>query len=459
MSGSGPRRLRGWALAAFAAPALPVGALNTPLAVYLPAHYSGYVGLSLGAVGFAFFLVRTLDIAFDPLVGMLVDRTRTRWGQCRPWFVLGAALLSLSCVTLFQAQPGASFARLIAGLLLVYAGISIAGVVHPAWAARLSHDYDDRSRIYAWLYFGQSVGTFLLLGGPAVLGMLTALPPGGEVQVMGWALAVAAPVCVAIAIAATPEPPPAAARGGVEDRARLSDYLMLLKRPAMRRLFVADVFISLATGASIGLFVFFFRARGLGMPVINGMVLAYLAAAIASVPAWTWVARRIGKHRAMIVSAAGYVVALPTMAALPADRLELLFPAIAFMGLTFAASTFLIRAMAADAADEARLHSGLDRTGQVYALLAATQKMGAAVALGIAFAILERLGFNAADATSSAPAALTALTVLYVAAPAALMALGALCFVGYRLDAAAHRQILEALGEAHPPKATAASGV
>lgn len=439
------RRLRGWRLAAFAAPALPVGALNTPLAVYLPAHYSGYVGLSLGAVGLAFFIVRTLDIGFDPLVGMLVDRTRTRWGQCRPWFVAGAAALSLASLTLFLAEPGASLGRLIGGLLLVYAGVSIAGVVHPAWASRLSNNYNDRSRIYAWMYFAASVGTFLLLGGPALLGMAVALPAGGEVRVMGWALAIAAPVGVAIALATTREPPPAQARAGVEDRVRLSDYLVLLKRPAMRRLFAADVFISLATGASIGLFVFFWRARGLGMPVINAMILAYLAAAIASVPAWTWVARRIGKHRALIASAAAYVVVLPTMAILPPDRLDLIFPALGFMGLTFAASTFLIRAMAADAADEARLHSGLDRTGQVYALLAATQKLGAAVALGLAFAILERLKFDPADAAASSPAALNALTMLYVGAPAALMVLGALCLVGYGLDSAAHARIRQEL--------------
>ena len=43
---------------------------------------------------------------------------------------------------------------------------------------------------------------------------------------------------------------------------------------------LADVLVSLATGASVGLFVFFFRARGLGMTLINGMVLIYLAAAI-----------------------------------------------------------------------------------------------------------------------------------------------------------------------------------
>ena len=455
----GASGLRGWRLSAFAAAALPVGALNTPLTVYLPAHYSSYVGLSLASVGLAFTLVRTLDFGFDPLVGWLVDRTRTRLGQCRPWFALGALALAASCFVLFLARPGAGVGHLLGGLLLVYAGVSIAGVAHPAWAARLSHDYDDRSRIFAWLYFAQSLGAFLLLSTPLILTLLAARglvakpAPGAEIRVMGWALIAATPLLVGLALVVVPEPPPgghghAPGHGlgaGTSGRASLASYIRLLGRPAMRCLFVADALISFAIGFSIPLFVLFFRARGLPISIINAMVMAYLAAAILSVPAWTWVARRIGKHRAMMVSAAGYVVVIPSLAFIPPARLDLLFPALTLMGLTFAASTFLIRAMGADAADEARLHLGADCTGQVYALLAATQKLGAALALGLAFWLLGRLGFDAAHPAQSPQAALTALTVLYLGAPAVLMAAGALLFVGYRLDAPAHAEILRRL--------------
>jgi GPH family glycoside/pentoside/hexuronide:cation symporter len=438
------QRLGGWRLAAFAAPALATGALNTPLAVYLPAHYSSYVGLDLAAVGFAFFLVRTLDIGLDPLVGLLVDRTQSRWGQFRPWMVFGAVLVSLSSAVLFLAQPGDGLPRLIAGLLLVYAAVSVTGVAHPAWAARLSAGYDDRSRIYSWIYVAQSVGTFLLLALPPVLAGGRTPHPGADVQNMGWALIITMPFLMAAAIAWTPELRRGAPRHAADD-VRVADYLRLLERPAMRRLFVADVLVSLATGASIGLFVFFFRARGLGMTLINGMVLIYLAAAIVSVPFWTWVAGRIGKHRALIASAGGYVVAILGMGVIRAQLTALLLPTLAFMGLTFAASAFLIRAMAADAADEARLHTGLDRLGQVYGLLAATQKIGSALALGVSFWLLARLGFTAADPARSAPAALTALSILYIGVPALLMSCAAGVLVGYPIDAGEHARIAHEL--------------
>jgi Na+/melibiose symporter-like transporter len=111
------------------------------------------------------------------------------------------------------------------------------------------------------------------------------------------------------------------------------------------------------------------------------------------------------------------------------------------LGLTFSASTFLIRAMAADAADEVRLDTGVDRLGQIYGLLSSTAKVGSALAVGVAFAIMDKVGFNPALGGSNGPAALTVLTLVYVGAPALSTAIGLAAIVGYRLDNAEHARV------------------
>ena len=68
-------RRSNWTLAALAAPCLPLAGLGLPLVVYLPEYYANELGLSLGAVGMAFMLVRLLDMAFDPYIGGVMDRT------------------------------------------------------------------------------------------------------------------------------------------------------------------------------------------------------------------------------------------------------------------------------------------------------------------------------------------------------------------------------------------------
>ena len=447
-------QVNGWGLLRFIAPALPVGALGIPMALYLPPYFSGHVGLSLAAVGFAFFVVRTGDIFVDPLVGLFLDRTRTPWGQCRPWLAGGGMFISAGCLMLFLAQPGATVANLVAGLAILYLGTSMAGVAHPAWAARLSSNYNQRSSIYAWMYVASTVGTFFVLGAPTALGALGRLRPGGDVNAMGWGIAVAMPICLFIALVSTAEPPPAAKHAGRDDRVHFSDYLVLLRRPAIARLVLADVLTSVGVGLSTSLFLFFWRARGVSHTNTSVLVLVYLVASVAAVPIWMVVAKRIGKHRALMLSCFGFIAVIPGMAFLPADHLEILAPAIAVLGLTFAGQ-FLIRAMAADAADDARLQSGLDRTGQVYALLSSTAKAASAIAVGGGYGILDWAGFKPAETAVNTASAIGVLQALYIGFPAVAMLLGALTFVGYRLDGREHARILRELAlrdvAAHSP--------
>ncbi|MBP1637028.1 MAG: sugar (Glycoside-Pentoside-Hexuronide) transporter, partial [Acidobacteria bacterium] len=53
--------------------------------LYQTRFYTDTVGLSAVAVGTMFLVLRLADAAFDPAIGALSDRTRTRWGSFRPW--------------------------------------------------------------------------------------------------------------------------------------------------------------------------------------------------------------------------------------------------------------------------------------------------------------------------------------------------------------------------------------
>ena len=53
--------------------------------LYQTRFYTDTVGLSAVAVGTMFLVLRLADAVFDPAIGALADRTRTRWGSFRPW--------------------------------------------------------------------------------------------------------------------------------------------------------------------------------------------------------------------------------------------------------------------------------------------------------------------------------------------------------------------------------------
>src|SRR6202022_1440041 len=77
---------------AISAPALSMGGLAVAFQVYLPPYYASHVGLGAAGVADLFFIVRAIDIGVDPLIGMVMDRTRTRLGRYRAWLIGGPPL-------------------------------------------------------------------------------------------------------------------------------------------------------------------------------------------------------------------------------------------------------------------------------------------------------------------------------------------------------------------------------
>ena len=138
------------------------------------------------------------------------------------------------------------------------------------------------------------------------------------------------------------------------------------------------------------------------------------------------------------------------MGALPAGHPTLAAAAALAAGLPYAASNQIVRALMADAGDEERLNSGIDRTGLLYAILTGTTKVGAALAVGVTFIGLERIGFMASSSHNSV-GALHGLEGMFLGLPSLLFILAALPLIGYPLDRQRHDEIRAALAEnPHP---------
>ena len=89
---------------------LPLAVIGYPLAIWIPAHYSGGLGISLAAVGTILMLARFTDVITDPIVGELSDRMRTPFGRRRPWLLIGAPIMMLGVYKLFIPEPGVGLA-------------------------------------------------------------------------------------------------------------------------------------------------------------------------------------------------------------------------------------------------------------------------------------------------------------------------------------------------------------
>ncbi len=433
-------------LAAFAAPCLPLTGVGLPIVVYLPPYYASTLGLDLAMTGLLFSLVRWLDLPLDLVFGHQIDRTQTRIGRFRPWLLGGGLVMMLGVALVFFAVPGITPLRALMGLLLMYGGFSAAQVAHTSWGQALSSDYHERSRIFGWWQLGNMVGLIGLLAVPVLAGLLAprfGWTPGSALGIhgMGWVLIGLLPVALILVSLLVPDRPPlhAAPHGW-------GDIWSALKLPLLRRILLIDLFASLAPGFGGALLIFFFEsARGVPVEQARLLLLFYFAAGLIGAPLWGWVARRTSKHQAVMWSIGSYALLHAMLVLLPASNFWLAAAGMLLAGIPAVAPPFLVRAMLADVADAETLATGKGNAGLYYAVLVGVQKLGYAIPVGIAFLVLDLVGFDAKAGTGNSPAAISGLTMLFLGPPVVAAIIAAWLARGWTITADAQAATAAAL--------------
>lgn len=73
----------------------------TVVTSFLMFYYTDVVGMDVAAVGTLFLIVRVLDGIAGPVIGALIDKTNTKWGKCRPWFLWFAGPYAVIAIMTF----------------------------------------------------------------------------------------------------------------------------------------------------------------------------------------------------------------------------------------------------------------------------------------------------------------------------------------------------------------------
>ena len=411
-------------------PFLAHSILLTPLITFIPAFYSGDFGLPLAVVGSILFATRLSLVVAEPMIGALSDRTRTRFGRRKPWIMMGLPVLMLSTWMVFA--PPVQVTPLYATFWIAVALIALAVVDIPyrAWGAELSKSYTGRTRVAAWRE-GFGVASSLL-----ALAMILAFQVAGDGDtrtVLFWmgALAVTAmPMLFAFTLLTVPEPPAETLdsprvtwREAVEVIARNKPFLWLMGGLAV---FLAGAII----GASLHLIVMdkVFHARRL-FPII---LAAENIAGLVALPFWLWLARTVGKHRALAAAAAGMALFSFPIPLIPHDQAWLYGACIVTRGLCGGAIAILIASMVADVVDLDTLEIGRARNGLYFALLGALSNLGGALGALVGTALPAMFGFETSTAVNT-DSAVFALMVTYAWIPMLIMGASAPFFWIYPL--------------------------
>jgi len=156
---------------------------------------------------------------------------------------------------------------------------------------------------------------------------------------------------------------------------------------------------------------------------------------------------RFGKHRTLMATATGYSLGLILLTFMPKGQMLPVAIFMFIMGFLATSFALLDRAMVADVGDAVRLETGKHRVGLLYSLITMTQKVAGALSITFSFFVLGAIGYKAQDGVINTPAAIHGLELVYLIGPVVFVMLGGACYIGYKLNAAKHAEIRNALDE------------
>ena len=120
---------------------------------YLLYFYTDVMGLSATAAAGVMALARTVDAVTDPAMGMIAERTRSRFGRLRPWLILGALPLGAITVLTFTVPDLDANGKLwwaYTTYLLFGILYTVVTIPYSVLTASITSDYAARTKLSTW---------------------------------------------------------------------------------------------------------------------------------------------------------------------------------------------------------------------------------------------------------------------------------------------------------------------
>ncbi len=412
---------------------------------YLPFFYSNIFGLTLDQVALLLVVTRIWDAVSDPMMGVLADRTSTKWGKYRPYLMLMAVPFALSGIFLFSTPAATPTVKLVWAyltyimMMTVYTGIN---VPYGAMLGVMTDDSDTKTVLSSYRMFFAYGGSFLALFCWEPLCRVL----GGYDSPAGWqnTMIVIAAFCLVLFLLCfrmTKEKLHTVSKVSVGSDlksllknapwwiligAALCSNLFNTVRGSTVAYFFNDV-IGQNVHLNLGPLSFLFYA---GLFLSIGEVCNMLGVALA-VP----LSEKLGKKTTYMLSFAALIVFSAIFFYIPASQSGYFWMIVLQVVISIFTGVIspLVWSMYADVSDFAENRDGTASTGLIFSSASMAQKFGGAFGGFAVMWLLNAFGYNTAQGAVQTPEALKGLWLLMSWIPAAVAALAVVVVFFYPL--------------------------
>lgn len=399
--------------------------------IFLIYYYVDVWAIPAASISFMMVAVRLFDALNDPVMGLIADRTDTKWGKFRPYLLWGGVPYGVCGYLMFAGPDLGATGKLVyayATYTLMLVAYTVINVPYSSMLGVISPHSRTRGVASSFRFVGAFTGGFLvsLLARPLVRHL------GGDDEVAGFQLtiaifAIASVLMFWLCFATTRErvtPPPAQktdVKAELGELVRNGPWVMLLVATIF-----STTFIALRQGST--LFYFKYVVGDDGTPILFGtldrstvFLSTGMLAQILGTAALGFIVRRVDKKKLAAVLSWTTGVSFAAFFFLPADRYWLLVGINALGTFCMGPTSALTWAMYGDVADYGEWKFGRRSTALVYSASLFSIKTGIMIGGTLVPLFLGLFGFVRNEAQG--PAAILGITLAFSLAPALFAAL------------------------------------
>ena len=385
------------------------------------------------------FVPRIFDAITDPIMGFVSDNTKSKWGRRRQYVLIGALIMGLSYVAMWQLHKDDgivyNFIYFLSWSLVFYLGLTIFSVPYVAMGYEISEDFHERTEIMA---VAQFIGQWAWVIAPwfwVILYDPSWFPEGADQGVRDLSVWVAIPCTIFAIIPAIflkskstldreDFSPISAAHVIKSIKGIFTSAFEAFKIPQFRQIagatfLIFNSFNVIAAYTFLIIVHYLFNsdpASAGNWPAMHGSVGA-LVTTFLVIPIITYMSKKMGKKKAFIISQLISIIgyALFWFLFVPGKPYLFLF-ALPFHSFGIGSLFTIMMSMTADVCDLDELQSGQRREGVLGAVYWWMVKLGFGIAALLGGFILSIVGFDAENVTESA---VTGMRLFYTFLPIA----------------------------------------
>ena len=410
----------------------------TFLGTYLSVFYTDVVGLTPLAVSIIMLVARIWDAVNDPMMGVIAERTRTKWGRFRPYIGFAAPILAAFIILCFTNPfgGGASSARITyAAITYIIAGMVYTAVCVPyaAMPGVMTKSANERTKLNAGRSFGQNAGMIIINACSAGLLLFfsgTTDVPNGRGYLMTAVIYVVIMVVMLLACFFSSKEQIIPTREEVRVPVKTTVKTVLSNKYLLVVVLMMALYMTAFMGR-ISVMAFYciyclndFKLIALLMtiPSIGGLAVSFIVPALSR-----WLGKRNVFMFSVFVQAASLLVVFLT----PFQNIGAIIAAHVVFGIFnmgFAPSL----SMMSDAVDYQDLRTGVRTDGTAFATYNLAVKLGNAVGGGLFVLVMGAFGYVANQAQSKA--ALGGINLVVNLIPAILFLLAGISSLLWRIS-------------------------